>query len=330
MALGEFDLIGKYFGPLGRQAGGAGEVVVGIGDDAAVLAVPPGMQLVASLDTLVEGRHFRRGAPAGSVGHRALAVNLSDLAAMGAQPAWYLLSLTLPEVDEAWLAGFVAGMDALARRSGIRLVGGDTTRGPLAIAVQVMGLVPAGRALLRSGARPGDLLYVSGAPGEAAAGLALALAGATGDDPDGAGRTHLLHRFHYPEPRLALGQALRGLASACIDVSDGLAADALHLAQESGCGLFIDVQQLPLGEQLLAASGERLAREQALSGGDDYELCFTLPAARAGELPARLGAAGGVAHCIGRMEATPGLRLACGGVPYALQRLGFDHFPAGG
>lgn len=326
MPLGEFELIERYFGPLGRDGGVADGVIEGIGDDAAVLAVPPGAMLVAALDTLVEGRHFLPGSPPGSVGHRALAVNLSDLAAMGADPAWYLLSLTLPEVDEAWLAGFATGLRALARASGIVLVGGDTTRGPLAIAVQVLGLARPGQVLLRNGARPGDLLFVSGAPGEAAAGLAIEMAGA----PEHPASAHLLERFRFPVPRIALGRALRGFASACIDVSDGLAADAARLAAASGCGVRIEAAQLPLGPELRAASGEELALVQALSGGDDYELCFTVPAERVAGLAGRLAQAGCAATCVGVIEAGPGLRLVRDGRPWALGRTGFDHFSPGG
>ncbi len=338
---GEFGLIERYFGEPERGNAAAG-VITGIGDDAAVLAVPPGAMLVSAVDTLVEGRHFPPGSPAASVGHRVLAVNLSDLAAMGADPGWYLLSLTLPELDEDWLAGFSAGLRQLARRSGIALVGGDTTRGPLAVSVQVLGFTAPGSALLRSGARPGDLLFVSGSPGEAAAGLALELAagtgagagagGSAGDPAPGGGNPatqHLRRRFRFPEPRLALGRALRGLASACIDVSDGLAADALRLAQASGCGLGIDADALPLSAELIEISGAEQALVQALSGGDDYELCFTVPAARLAELPQRLAAGACTATCIGVIEARPGLRVRRNGSPFALARTGFDHFPSG-
>lgn len=331
MALGEFELIARYFEPLGRERGDVGGVIAGIGDDAAVLAPPPGMQLVAALDTLVEGRHFPAGSPPESVGHRALAVNLSDLAAMGADPAWYLLSLTLPRVDEAWLEGFARGMGGLARRSGIALVGGDTTGGPLSISVQVLGLSRPGEALLRGGAQPGDLLFVSGTPGEAAAGLQLELAAGDGkpapDDGTPAQR-HVRARFRYPTPRLALGRALRGLASACIDVSDGVAADAARLGAASGCAPCIEAERMPLSAALREASGAELALEQALSGGEDFELCFTVPASRLAELPERLEAAGTVATCIGSMEPGEGLRLRRDGRPWSIRRTGFDHFPS--
>ncbi|MGC4028295.1 MAG: thiamine-phosphate kinase [Steroidobacteraceae bacterium] len=328
MALGEFELIERFFAPLGRDGGDG--VLAGIGDDAAVLAVPPGTMLVAALDTLVEGRHFLPGSPAASVGHRALAVNLSDLAAMGADPGWYLLSLTLPQVDERWLAGFASGLRQLARDSGIALVGGDTTRGPLAVSVQVLGFARPGEALLRSGARPGDLLFVSGSPGEAAAGLAIELAADAGRAaPADPAARQLLRRLHFPMPRLALGRALRGLASACIDVSDGLAADALRLAQASGCGLRIEAADLPLSAALRAISGEEAALVHALSGGDDYELCFTVPAERLAELAPRLAAGGCAATCVGVVEAEPGLRVLRNGRPHALARTGFDHFSPG-
>lgn len=328
MPLGEFELIDRYFRPLqGEGAARRADVIVGIGDDAAVLAVPAGQQLVAALDTLVEGVHFPVGSPAHSVGHRALAVNLSDLAAMGSEPAWYLLSLTLPEVREAWLAELARGLGDLAAQAGVALVGGDTTRGPLSLSVQALGLVRPGEALLRSGARPGDLLFVSGTVGDAAAGLALEMAaaesGAAADDGDS---RQLRRRFLYPTPRIGLGRALRAVASACIDVSDGLAADALKLATASGCGVRIEVERLPLSPSLLSACGTQLARRHAMAGGDDYELCFTVPAGRLAELADRVAASDCPVTCIGALEPQPGLRVLQQGVEMTLTRPGFDHF----
>ena len=216
MALGEFDIIERFFTRRAQRR----DVLLGVGDDAALLEVPPGRALVAATDTLVEGRHFLVGAPGRSVGHQALAVNLSDLAAMGAEPAFALLSLCLPEVREDWLGDFAQGFHALAEVHGVALVGGDTVRGPLVVTVEVLGFVEPEQALRRSGARPGDQLYISGSPGEAAAGLeALRRGGSVeGDDP-------LIRRYLYATPRLELGRALRGRASAAIDVSDGLLGD---------------------------------------------------------------------------------------------------------
>jgi thiamine-monophosphate kinase len=328
MALGEFELIARYFGePARARARRRGDVSLGIGDDAAVLDVPPGRQLVAALDSLVEGHHFPAGSPPASIGHRALAVNLSDLAAMGAEPAWCLLALTMPAVDEAFLAEFARGLLELAGQHGVALVGGDTTGGPLAMSVQALGLVESGTALTRAGGRAGDLLYVSGSPGDAAAGLELAMHPATGRELDPAHRQWLLDRFHYPRPRVALGRALRGLASACIDVSDGLAADAGKLAAASGCGAVIEVQQLPLSGPLVAHAGADGAAQFALGGGDDYELCFTVAPERVAELEARLVNVKCPAACIGRLEAGGGLRLLERGVASSRFDLrGFDHF----
>jgi thiamine-monophosphate kinase len=327
MALGEFELIDRYFRPL-QQVGAqqSGRIVTGIGDDAAVLELPPNRQLVAALDTLVEGVHFPVDSPPASIGHRALAVNLSDLAAMGATPAWYLLSLTLPRVNEDWLAEFAQGMYALAQRASIALVGGDTTRGPLSLSVQVMGHVAPGAAITRTGARPGDLLYVSGNPGDAAAGLALELDSRCDERNDDDSQRTLRQRFRYPQPRLALGSALVGLASAAMDVSDGLAADAGKLAAASGCGARIDAERLPLSAALRAHCTPAQALRHALSGGDDYELCFTVPQARATELASRAAQCGTTVTRIGAIEAAPGLRLFHEGRALAQDFCGFDHF----
>jgi thiamine-monophosphate kinase len=323
--MGEFELIERYF-----RAGAAGmqqpreNVVLGIGDDAALLRVPAGHELVAALDTLVEGRHFPAGAPPESIGHRALAVNLSDLAAMGASPAWFLLALTLPRADEAFLDAFAKGLFALARRHGIALVGGDTTSGPLSMSVQALGTVPAGQALRRSGAREGDLLYVSGTPGDAAAGLAVL-------QSQGAGTTeahsrHLLQRFLFPEPRVELGLLLRGLANACIDVSDGLAADAGRLAAASGHGIAIDAGLLPLSEALRAGHDAQGALSCALRGGDDYELCFTVPPLHRPELESRMRNVKCQVTCIGKVTAESGVRIERDGAALQADTRGYDHF----
>jgi thiamine-monophosphate kinase len=327
MPLGEFELIERFFRKpaeaLRRQRG---DVPLGIGDDAALLAPPPGQQLVAALDTLVEGKHFPAGSPPRSIGHRALAVNLSDLAAMGADPAWFLLALTLPAADEAFLEEFVQGLQRLAAEHVVALVGGDTTAGPLAVSVQALGFVAAGEALQRAGARAGDLLYVSGTPGDAAAGLQIAMGAAAAPALGDAQRRWLLDRFHFPVPRVALGRALRGIASACIDVSDGLAADAGKLAAASGVAAVIEVERLPLSAALRAQAGEAGARQLALTGGDDYELCFTVPPARAAELAPRLANVKCEITRIGRIEAGSGIMLLEHGVPAAQSFAGFDHF----
>jgi thiamine-monophosphate kinase len=335
VALSEFELIERYFGAIGAHRA---DVALGVGDDAAVVDVPAGMQLVAAIDTLVDGVHFPRGSPPASIGHRALAVNLSDLAAMGAEPAWALLALTLPEVREDWLAAFAAGFAALARAHGVALIGGDTTSGPLTISVQVLGLVPVGGALRRAGGRPGDLLYVSGSPGDAAEGLALEMdatparppavpgVAAAGDEPRLAHERALRLRFLFPSPRIALGRELRGEASACIDVSDGLLADAGKLARASGCGVEIDAALLPLSAALLECAGRTRAIERALTGGDDYELCFAVPPERAAALEAQLEGAGHAVRRIGRLHAGAGAVAHDGGTVIDLSSRGFDHF----
>jgi thiamine-monophosphate kinase len=316
VSLGEFELIQRWFAQLGAQRD---DVVMGVGDDGALLAPPAGQELVAVLDTLVQGTHFFADAPPESVGHRALAVNLSDIAAMGSEPAWALLALTLPHIDPDWLERFAQGFGGLARQHGVALVGGDTTRGPVAVSVQLQGLVPPGAALRRRGARPGDLLCVTGTLGDAAAGLEIARGGAA---PRDAVERALLDRFHFPTPRLAAGLQLRGFASACIDVSDGLAGDAGKLAAASGCGVVIDAGRLPLSQALRSHCGAARARMYALQGGDDYELCFALPPRHLDALRARL--AGWTV--IGEICETPGIGIRDGDSVTQVSQSGYDHF----
>jgi thiamine-monophosphate kinase len=314
--LGEFDLIERYF----SRGGGRRDVLLGVGDDAALLEVPPGQALVAATDTLVEGRHFLADAPAESVGHQALAVNLSDLAAMGADPAWALLSLSLPESDEAWVKSFADGLYALAERHGIALVGGDTVRGPRVVTVTALGFVEPVLALRRAGARPGDVLYVSGWPGEAAAGLE-ALRRRPAPVPDDA----LVRRYRFAEPRLALGRALRGRASAAMDVSDGLLGDLQKLCAASGVGARLDLERLPVSDELARCHSPPECERLVLFGGDDYELLFTLPGADAHALEQELSGTCEL-HRIGVIESSPGVRCARHGVHEALSGGGYDHF----
>jgi thiamine-monophosphate kinase len=317
MALSEFGLIERFFHTAALSPDGARGVVLGIGDDAAILRLPPAHDLCVSIDTLVSGVHFPADTPAWQVGWRALAVNLSDLAAMGAEPLWFTLALTLEQADAQWLESFADGLASLASRHAIALVGGDTTRGPLSVTIQVHGITPAGSALRRDGARVGDEVYVSGQPGLAALGLQRMLAGAGVDDP-------AVALFLHPQPRVALGLGLRGLASAAIDVSDGLLADAGHIAGRSGVGIEIDAQALPL-QPLLQQS---LTREEALrlclAGGDDYELCFTAPsgsAAAVQTIAAQLGL-----RCTRIGTVVSGAGAHCRGV--ALAGAGYQHFGA--
>jgi thiamine-monophosphate kinase len=317
MPAGEFEVIERYFTRRGAQRE---DVLAGVGDDGALVAAPAGAALVLATDTIVEGAHFPTGFDARFVGHRALAVNLSDLAAMAAEPAWALLALTLPAADEHWLSGFAAGLDALARRHGVALVGGDTTRGPLTVTVTVAGTVPPGRALMRAGARPGDDLWVSGTPGDAAAGLAI-LEGRL--PAQGRARDALLARFQLPQPRVALGLALRGIATACIDVSDGLAGDLAKICAASSVGADVDGRELPLSAGLCSVAPPDARLAYALGGGDDYELLFT---AGAGER-ARIATldAGVVLRRIGSIAETEGVRID-GKPPGRDAGHGFDHF----
>jgi thiamine-monophosphate kinase len=320
MALTETSLIERYFRAAGAQRA---DVTLGIGDDAAILSVPPGSALVATTDTLVAGVHFPHGVPAASIGHRALAVNLSDLAAMGARPAWALLALTLPEAQEAWLQEFSAGLGALAREYRVALVGGDTTRGPLCVTVQLLGLVPPEAALKRSGARAGDALFVSGTPGDAAAGLALEQRRL--EAPPEA-REYLRERFLLPTPRLALGERLREYASACIDVSDGLLGDAGKLAQASGVAVEVLFEALPVSAALRATLGDEAARLLALSGGDDYELCFAVPADKVTQLLAQLPPEEWGYARIGSVRAGAGAHVLRGGNVMEFSHSGYQHF----
>ena len=335
----EFDLINLI---RDRCAPQREDVRLGIGDDAALLAVPAGQLLAVSTDTLIEGVHFPHATSAGDVGWKALAVNLSDLAAMGATPAWATLALTLPAPDRSWVAQFAEGFAALARDYKLALVGGDTTQGPLSITVTIHGFVPDGAALLRGGARVGDGVYVTGTLGDAAAGLRLLQGDAPGPlaaeaagvsdppmtaPPRPAALAELLARLNRPQPRVAQGLLLRGRASACIDISDGLTADLAHVCAASGVGGEIDVECLPASSALLGVFDEATRRECQLSGGDDYELCFTAAAAAAPALLADLARSGCAATCIGRIVPEPGVRVRdADGNRLGVARPGWEHF----
>jgi len=320
MSLSEFALIDRYF----RKAGAMrADVHLGVGDDAALLQSPPGAQLVAAIDTLVEGVHFPPGSPPASIGHRVLAVNLSDLAAMGARPAWALLALTIPKIDERWVEEFTGGFAALARSHDVALVGGNTTSGPLSLTIQILGHVAKSTALLRSGGRAGDRVFVSGTPGDAAAGLAIEQAKLTASSE---AERYLRKRFLYPSPRLALGDCLRSYATACIDVSDGLLGDAGKLARASGCGVELVFDDLPVSEELVIAVGERRARELALTGGEDYELCFTVPPAEIDRLRHNLPPERWGYCCIGTLREAPGSVVTSGGNVIEFSHSGYDHF----
>ncbi len=315
----EFELIRRYFTRPARTA------ALGVGDDCALVRAPTGLVVAVTTDMLVEGTHFLPGADARRLGHKSLAVNLSDLAAMGADPRWFLLALSLPDADDAWLAAFAEGMFALADAHAIELVGGDTTRGPRTICITAIGTLPPGYALRRDTATEGEDLWLSGSTGDAALGLAHA-SGRVALDADA--RRHCLARLETPAPRVALGQKLRGLAGAAIDVSDGLLADLGHVVAQSQVGAEVDYESLPRSAALRACPDRPLADECLLAGGDDYELLFTAPAARRAEVEAAGAAAGVAVTRIGRIVGDGrGARLLdAQRKPIEVARRGFDHF----
>ncbi|MGD8936319.1 MAG: thiamine-phosphate kinase [Thiogranum sp.] len=319
MALSEFEIIARYFS---RRGALREDVVLGVGDDAALLQPPPGRQLAVAVDTLVAGRHFPEDTAAFDAGWKALAVNLSDLAAMGAAPAWATLSLTLPAVDEGWLQCFADGFYSLADEHRVALVGGDTTRGPLSISVQVLGHVEPDKALRRGGAAPGQAIFVSGTLGDAACALQAVQ---RGDSVDAV----VLERLNRPRPRVELGRALAGVAAAAIDISDGLLADLGHILEASGCGATLSPDCLPLSAALRALPDDEV-RACQFNGGDDYELCFTVDPARRSELDVLMQTQGVNVTEIGVVEAQPGLR--CRNADGSLTTpaiAGFDHFRGG-
>lgn len=321
MSSPEFDLIARHFT---RTDSCPSNVVLGVGDDCALLRPGDGFELAVSTDTLVSGVHFFPEVAPARLGHKALAVNLSDLAAMGAAPRWFTLALTLPTVDHSWLAAFSHGLFALADAANIRLVGGDTTRGPLSMTLTVIGEVPHGKALRRDGAKTGDEIWVSGTLGDAALGLAVLQGRAV---LDGANRTFAIDRLEMPSPRIELGWALRDLASAAIDLSDGLVADLGHLCERSSLGANIRTVDVPLSAGLRAVEDESLRQRVALAGGDDYELCFTAPAAAHANIRKLAEALDLPLTCIGVMCEGEGVAvLDASGRVMPLQAAGFDHF----
>jgi len=312
----EFELIARYF----DRASADADVLIGIGDDGAVLRPAIGLDLVTVVDTLVEGVHYPAELPAADVGYRALAVNLSDLAAMGSRPRWMTLALSLREADPAWLSDYARGLFEAAQEFDVTLVGGDTTRARQTVmSIQVTGEIEQGRALTRSGARPGDEVFVTGSVGDAAAGLEIL----QGRSPAGKFADDLVSRFSRPTARVAAGRQLVGRASAAIDLSDGLYTDLEKLAAASGVGVELDLDCLPVSDALRRSVVGDKALSLALAGGDDYELCFT---AAAGEFDELVDVAGVPIHRIGRIA--PGQGIACirDGSPYAYHDRGYRHF----
>ena len=317
--ISEFEIIRRYFTRPARTA------VLGVGDDCALVAARKGMTLALSTDMLLAGRHFLPNADPFKLGHKSLAVNLSDLAAMGADPRWALLAIALPSANEKWIAAYAKGFFRLARRFKTELIGGDTTSGPLTIAITVIGEVAPGLALRRDAARAGDDVWLSGATGEAALGVAH-LQGRV--KLKGRAREACLERLHAPEPRVKLGQRLRGLARSAIDVSDGLLADLGHVVKASGVAAELRWEDIPRARAIAECTNRALAKDCLLAGGDDYELVFTAPRSRRSAIEAAARKAGVSVTAIGAIVAgRPGVRMRdSGGRIVAVPRAGFDHF----
>lgn len=319
--MNEFDLITYYFA---NQAKPRPDVIVGIGDDAAITQIPNDHQLVITTDTSIAGVHFPENTNAYHIGYKTLAVNLSDLAAMGANPAWITLALTLPRAQEAWIQAFCEGFFTLANRHHVQLIGGDLTHGDLSITIQAMGLVPKGQAILRSGAKPSDLIYVSGSLGDAALGLQCVQGKMSLEK---ASQDYVMDRLNRPRPRLEMGDCLRGLASAAIDISDGLAADLGHILKQSRVGALVYVDKLPLSSALSQSLDQEKSIALALTGGDDYELCFTLPVEKRELAEKKLSALSCRYTCIGEIISHPSLDLRYqDGKKYNGPIQGYTHF----
>ena len=322
MSLNEFDLIQRFFNSATKHRK---DVILGIGDDAAILQVPFDQQLVVSTDTLVSGRHFPENTSPADMGYKALAVNLSDLAAMGAEPAWVLLALTLPNANEIWLRKFTDGFFPLLQNFQLQLVGGDMTQGPLTITFQALGFVPPGKALRRVGAKVGDRIYVTGTLGDAG----LALESINKKNCFGLTQSQIfsvMQHLNRPEPRVEIGLALRDIASSAIDVSDGLAADLGHILSTNQVGALLQLEKLPLSDSLQVLPSEK-AWQLALSSGDDYELCFTVPESHERSLQQHLTALNTPYTCIGCIKKEPGLILLDKkGSAFNIDKLGYQHF----
>ncbi|XOV77354.1 MAG: thiamine-phosphate kinase [Aestuariibacter sp.] len=317
----EFEIIKNYFLSRSHQRK---DVQLGIGDDCAVTTVPDGQQLVTTTDTLVEGVHFPKGTSGRAVAHKSLAVNLSDLAAMGAEPAWISLSLSLPKFDDAWLHEFSGTLQELSEYYGIQLIGGDTVQGPLSITITAQGFVPKDQALTRSRAKPGDWIYITGTVGDAALGLKLVKAEERAVLQH---HSYLLDRLNFPTPRLLVGTTLRRIANSCIDISDGVLSDLQHILFASQVGATVDVDNLPLSEAVLETVPQEQAYRLGLTGGDDYELLFTISEEQKGNLEVALANCNVSATCIGRINGvSEKLELRLDEKPYEFNSVGFQHF----
>ncbi len=312
--MNEFSIIQHFFT---TQKVMRHDVILGIGDDAAIVSPPTNQQIVITTDTLVDGVHFPKETSPFDIGHKSLAVNLSDLAAMGASPAWLTLALTLPNIDETWLRDFARGFFTLAEEYNAQLIGGDLTRGPLTITIQAHGLIPAGTAIQRNNAKPGDLIYVTNTLGDAALGLAVLQNKITLPNQD---QKNIIAKINRPTPQIKMGEQLRGIASAALDISDGLAADLGHILEKSHVGAEVNVNLIPLSTFLRDNIHYQDALQFALSGGDDYELCFTVPPNKINQVPENC-------TCIGKITNTNKLELHdSNGNEFYLNHTGYQHF----
>ena len=319
--MGEFDLIKRYFSRKSLQ----NEVILSVGDDCAITSIPSGYQLAITTDTLVEGSHFLPSISPADLAYKSVAVNLSDLAAMGATPTWMSLALTLPEIKEAWLAEFSQSLFAILDRYGVSLIGGDTTKGPLSITLTAQGFLPENQGLFRHQAKVGDWIFVSGFLGDSAAGLDLLLQNRKIENESD---RYFIQRHLHPMPRVELGLALRAFSCCALDISDGLLADLEHILERSQVGAEIYLENLPLSHHLCTQYEQTQAEKFALTGGEDYELCFTVSEEKRKEMEQVLRSQGIKVTCIGQiLPATSGLNLLKNGKKIALPtHIGFDHF----
>jgi thiamine-monophosphate kinase len=318
----EFSIIDTFFK---TQTHRRKDVLLGIGDDAALTVIPQGQALVTTTDTLIAGVHFLANANPHAIAQKAVAVNLSDLAAMGAEPAWINLSLSLPIADEEWLSAFSTGIAEMTRFYSIQLIGGDTVQGPLTVTITAQGFVPAEQALLRSNAKPGDFVYVTGCLGDAGLGLDIQLNKVAINDSDNA--NYLLTRLNYPTPRLLVGTSLRRVANACIDLSDGLSSDIKHILKASNCGATIHLDKLPLSKAMRESVAPDVARQYALSAGDDYELLFTVSEEQKGKLELAIASSNVCVTCIGQLNGMANkLELRLNNAVVDEQYSGYQHF----
>lgn len=316
----EFELIKNYFT---EQAVKRKDVLIGVGDDCAIVVPSDKQNIAVATDTLVAGVHFPVDTSPRAIGHKAIAVNLSDLAAIGAEPSWVSIAITIPQIDEEWIDEFCTGLFDLCEFYNVQVIGGDTTQGPLSITVTAQGLVPAGQTLLRTGAKAGDWVYVTGEIGDAA----LALAHILGEiELDKGSFTKVRKRLDFPTPRVLAGQALRNYASSAIDLSDGLIADLNHMCRASGVGANIVLENLPLSTELVGALGQEKAIEVALSGGDDYELLFAVSEDKKVGLEIALANTGVKYSCIGQLNPSEKITTTLNSKPTAINVKGFEHF----